>query len=307
MKIEVVTAEAWHIPYIVVGMREADRDEVWASSHALPIDALERSLSASTMAWTGMVDGIPVCMFGVAPRSLLDGRVGAPWMLGTYEVERHSKAFLRRNKAYVAQMLEAYPVLENHVDVRHGISIKWLQWLGFTIGPVAPHGPDDMPFHKFTMRRRVPVVVRACSVSEILANDNLPSLHQEFASEVATFAAPAPLEKMEGYRALEAGGGLQAYGAFMGSLLVGFVMVLVSNAPRISIPIAVADGMFVGREYRKTGAGLKLIRAAEGHARQVGSPCLMIGTPSNGPLVKVLPALGYDETNRVFMKAVRHG
>ena len=150
--------------------------------------------------------------------------------------------------------------------------------------------------------------VRKCAVREILESAELPALRQEFADEVATFAAPAPISDMVGYVEMEAVGSLQMFGAFLGERLVGFVGVIVHRIPRCSVSVAVTDGMYVGRAYRNTGAGMKLIRAAEVHAAEAGSPRLMVGTPSDGPLVSILPRLGYAETNRVFSKDVTcHG
>lgn len=306
-RVDIIPADAGHIHAIASGMRAADVEEVRASLGLNPQEALEFSLSSSTMAWTGTVDGEPVCMFGVSRRSMLDGSVGTPWLLGTDAIERHQAAFLRRNKGIVKEMLAAYPVLRNWVDARNTLSIRWLKWLGFEFGSPVPYGPHGIAFYPFETRRVMPVKVSKCRVSEIISNGNFQSLHDEFAREVATVVAPAPIEKLRSYEALEATGSAQAFGAFMGDAVVGFVFVMTPDVPRCSSVVAVADGLFVGRRYRKTGAGLKLIREAERHAAESGSPCLMFGTPSNGPLATVLPSIGYSETNRVFMKEVRHG
>ena len=73
-------------------------------------------------------------------------------MLGTDLVEKHSKAFLRRNKAYLSEMAQGFDTLENYVDARNEVSKKWLEWLGFEIGEPEPMGVLGLPFHKFEMR-----------------------------------------------------------------------------------------------------------------------------------------------------------
>ena len=304
--IAIIPAQASHIPLIAAHMRAADVTECHALGHA-PAEALEGSLSASTMAWTGLVDDLPVAMFGVATPSLLDTSTGIPWMLGTNAVDRHAQAILRRNKAYVARMSAAFPRMENYVDARNVTSIKWLNWLGFTIEPVVPHGPYGLPFHKFHMRRRVPVTVRKCSVAEIEANDAFSSLWREYSAEAAIAGFPPPTEKLATYRLIETSGAFHAYGAFLAKRLVGFMAVLTPVIPHYGIAIAVTESLFVGSEHRKTGAGIKLIRTAERHAREAGSPGLLISAPMGGRLADVLPRLGYRETNRVFMKEVGHG
>ena len=70
-------------------------------------------------------------------------------------IERHQRAFLRRNREYVRQMQAAFPTLRNMVDARNEVSIRWLRWLGFTIEPAIRWGAAGMPFHPFWMTRDV--------------------------------------------------------------------------------------------------------------------------------------------------------
>lgn len=131
-------------------LREADAEEVWATSLKTPEQALLSSVRMSTHAWSGFVDGNLVCMWGCGPASMLD-RIGVPWMLGSDDVLKHQKAFLRRNREYVQEMLSCYTRLVNWVDARNTVSIHWLRWLGFEIGEALPHGALNMPFHRFEM------------------------------------------------------------------------------------------------------------------------------------------------------------
>lgn len=132
MKVDILPAQQEDVARIAARMRAADRAEVAASHGHDPETALTASLAASTVAWTGWIDGEPVCMFGVGPIAILAGR-GAPWLLGTDLVEVWPRAFLRRCRPCVARMLAVYPYLENFVDDRNEVSKKWLGWLGFTL------------------------------------------------------------------------------------------------------------------------------------------------------------------------------
>ncbi len=49
---------------------------------------------------------------------------------------------------------------------------------------------------------------------------------------------------------------------------------------------------------------MKLLRAAEDLARRLGSPGLLVSAPYGGDLFKVLPRVGYVESNRVFFSRV---
>lgn len=138
--IQIVRARAAHIRTIAERMRQADRDEVWAASRETPVGALMYSLRKSSVAWTALVDGRPEVMWGVGDINILAG-VGAPWLLGTDAVEKHSVAFLRRSADFRAQLLARYSVLRNFVDDRNTVSIRWLKWLGFKLSdPVEMNG-----------------------------------------------------------------------------------------------------------------------------------------------------------------------
>ena len=152
LRVEVVAATPGHVAALARHLRAADRAEVWAAAHVGPAEALGRSLAASPLAWTGLMDCRPACMFGVGSGGPDWGR---PWMLGTGLVERHAAAFLRRCRPQVARMQAAYPLLINHVDARNDAAIRWLRWLGFTIGTAAPWGAQGLPFHPFWRWRHV--------------------------------------------------------------------------------------------------------------------------------------------------------
>ncbi len=150
-RIEVVPALPAHLAPIAAAMRRADRREVWAAARASPTEALTVSLAASKLAWSGTVDGRPVCMFGAA-NPAVPGQPGLPWLLGTDDIDRHALAFLRRNRPMVAAMLAGFGSLANCVDARNTASIRWLGWLGFTIESAIPFGPFGLPFHPFHKR-----------------------------------------------------------------------------------------------------------------------------------------------------------
>lgn len=151
MKVEIREATLDDIPHLAARMRQSDRDEVAASTGHTAEEALTSSLLGSTQTWTGLIDGEPVCMFGVGPLSVLAGR-GAPWMLGTDTLERWPRTFLRRCRPCVAAMLSVYPWLENYVDERNTLSKKWLAWLGFTLAEEPVTLVNGARFRHFEMK-----------------------------------------------------------------------------------------------------------------------------------------------------------
>lgn len=147
--IEIVPAKAIHIREIARRMRKADRDEVFAASGKSPIQALTFTLRRSAQAWTALVDGKPEVMFGVVDLNILAGS-GAPWLLGTDAVETHYVAFLRNSVRFRSQLLARYAVLKNFVDDRNKVSIRWLKWLGFSLGE--PFDWNGYDFRLFELR-----------------------------------------------------------------------------------------------------------------------------------------------------------
>jgi hypothetical protein len=147
----IVPATQEHVIAMLPHVRQADRDEVLASS-GLPMDqVLGKCVSLSDMSWAGLVDDEVACLFGVRGLSMLSID-GVPWLIGTGLIEAHAKPFLRRSRKVVQVMLDRYPHLANHVDVRNTKAKQWLAWLGFTLHEPVPHGPYQMPFHPFDMK-----------------------------------------------------------------------------------------------------------------------------------------------------------
>jgi hypothetical protein len=145
-EVAIQPATAAHAEWVAPRLRAADAFEVRAMSGSAPLAALRRGLILSSEAWSGTVDGRPICLFGVAPRSLLSD-VAAPWLLGTDEVALHAPAFLRRNRAVLARWRRQYRRLENLVWSENATAIRWLDWLGFELAdPVEINGVEWRPF-----------------------------------------------------------------------------------------------------------------------------------------------------------------
>lgn len=135
-----------HVKCIALNMREIDQLECRMIGGVEPEEALRVSIKKSTWVKTMEIDGEPVCMFGVAPISLL-GETALPWMLGTDGVKKHNRAILRHSRKWVEAMNADYPHLCNVVHADNEISIRWLQWCGFRIQE--PTEIQGEPFRAF--------------------------------------------------------------------------------------------------------------------------------------------------------------
>lgn len=110
------------------GLRDQDAKEL----EALGVDprpSLEHGLKHSTECLTVVVDSSPCAMFGVVPH---EGRFGIIWLLGTDDLFKVSRRFLRESKHWLEHITKNYDLVGNVVHRGNTVSIRWLSWLGFT-------------------------------------------------------------------------------------------------------------------------------------------------------------------------------
>jgi len=131
-------------------MRNADVQELRASHGMKPVEALARAIKTSHRSRTVLTEKGPALAFGVYKLTAI-GDHGSIWMLGTNQIEQNSFRFLRDGGKNLLSICEGYSIISNHCDARNKIALRWLEWLGFTIGEAEPYGIFKMPFHPFHM------------------------------------------------------------------------------------------------------------------------------------------------------------
>lgn len=141
------------LAHIAANMRAADIAEMQATLPVTPLEGLRRSVIMSHESCVARVDGVPACVFGLGVGSYLSGLM-RPWLFGTNAVEANGRIFLRSNRVVVNDWASRFD-LENYVDARHTVSVRWLRWLGFMLDDAKPFGPFGFEFHRFEMRRHV--------------------------------------------------------------------------------------------------------------------------------------------------------
>lgn len=150
MTVKAIPATEAHIIPVAEGMRESDIQEITASFGVTPLVAVTESFKCSPLCWTIMQGEEVIGMFGVGS----DGSErGSPWLLATPALEDSGMTFLRQSRSYVQKMLRNHSFLENWVDARNLVSIKWLKWCGFEFDEPRPFGVEQRPFLRFEMRR----------------------------------------------------------------------------------------------------------------------------------------------------------
>jgi hypothetical protein len=136
-------------------LRDADKNEITASSGPNHTTAILYSILSSN-AWTVCLpDGTPICIYGVGDDTRQG--MGIPWMIGTNEMVKHRKALIRDARNWIRRQFEfhKYAILYNYVDGRNTAHIKWLHHMGFTVSDIPEYiGADpEVPFHSFHRSR----------------------------------------------------------------------------------------------------------------------------------------------------------
>lgn len=129
-------------------LRQADLAEIAAATGERPEVALHRGIVASAAPRTVLAAGVPIAIFGVVN---CGGGVGSPWLLGSDAMLTHWFECARRSREEIEYMRAEWPRLENYVDARNAIHIRWLQWLGAKLHGPYTHGVARLPFWSFTI------------------------------------------------------------------------------------------------------------------------------------------------------------
>jgi GNAT superfamily N-acetyltransferase len=148
------------------------------------------------------------------------------------------------------------------------------------------------------------ITIRYSTVAELGDAPNRDELLDEYAREASIDGLPTQNPQRATYQQLEDLKALSVIGAFDGERYVGFALVLTTVSPHFGCMLSTTESLFVAKSYRHTGAGTKLLKAAERHAQASGSVGLLVSAPHGGRLAELLPMKGYAESNRVFYKGL---
>lgn len=145
----VVPATDAHAIAMAPNLRMVDCKEIRADED--PLDIIRESLGKASHAWTWLVEGAPVCMWGIEPKSVMGGTAWA-WFYSTEALTRCDKrTFLLGSRAMLGVLLSIYPHIEGFVDARFVASVRWIRKMGFRVGDPFEYG--NVPFRHFVKER----------------------------------------------------------------------------------------------------------------------------------------------------------
>lgn len=146
MKPYVYKASAQDAIELAPNLRDEDVAEIQAASGSSPLVALLYGVEHSNPCYAMADEDGVFGLFGAVPDE--DPQVGRVWMLGSGKIVTHAKTFLRESKHWIREMHKRYPVLQNYIDSRNNVHIRFITWLGCLIDGEAIFG--DVLFFRFS-------------------------------------------------------------------------------------------------------------------------------------------------------------
>lgn len=150
------------------------------------------------------------------------------------------------------------------------------------------------------------IQIQDCTIADIERAAMCSTLLDDYAAEsaISEFGPAAP--RWEMYAALEKAGILHAIAVYMGDVMVGFATIIVNVVPHFGEVAATTESFYVTESARSTGAGLKLLKAAEDKAKALGALVFFVSSPVGSKLEQVMDKLKpYRNTNRVWMRGLQ--
>jgi GNAT superfamily N-acetyltransferase len=149
--------------------------------------------------------------------------------------------------------------------------------------------------------------IKSISVQDLENDSDILALLAAYAEESSIDGMPPTNPQISFYKQLESTGVLKAFAAYEDDTLIGFLFLLWSFIPHYGVKIASTESYYVLPSYRKSGAGMKLLRQAEQCAAEIGCAGFFVSAPFDGKLAQVMEAMPhYRETNRVFFRGIAH-
>ena len=142
----IVKANTSHVNHLQNNLRDSDVRECIIHG-ATPFRALMAGLrEPKGESYTVIVHRRPALMFGCSP--ICDNMIGKIWALGSYDINKIQREFLKWCNPVVDYFQKQYYQLENVVPADHAHTLAWLDFVGFEIldPPVMVNGFQVLRF-----------------------------------------------------------------------------------------------------------------------------------------------------------------
>lgn len=146
--------------------------------------------------------------------------------------------------------------------------------------------------------------IRKVGYADILGAPNAKELFAEYEAECANPELAPINPQSDLYAAMEASGGLQAFGVYDEGALVGFLTVLVWTVPHYGKKIGSNADIFLASAHRISGTGGRMIALAEEYAKSKGGVCFQWSVPAGSRFARLLAinASRYRRSNSIYLR-----
>ena len=144
--------------------------------------------------------------------------------------------------------------------------------------------------------------IRRISYADILDSPDAASLLEEYSAECSIPEIGIPKPQRDLYDRMESSGLMHSFGAFYGSEIVGFAMIIIFILPHYGKKIANVESLFLSQSHRRGGAGKKLMEHIEAFAAERQCAGVLYNARAESNLERLLEAVPkYKRTNSVFL------
>lgn len=151
------------------------------------------------------------------------------------------------------------------------------------------------------------VEIKQCSIIDLFVREDFHSLVKEYLAESSVKELGEYNVTVDMYIPLHNSGKFFVWGAFIEDELIGFVNVISLAMPHHGKLISTIESIFVAKQHRNTGAGVKFMRIVDEHAKNIGAVGVVYNAPIHGSLVEYLENSDkFVETSRVFFKRIKY-
>jgi GNAT superfamily N-acetyltransferase len=149
------------------------------------------------------------------------------------------------------------------------------------------------------------ITVKQISYKELDGLPEFKAIAQEYTAESSLDEMPPINPNVDLYIKLNEAGALTTLAAYDDKLVIGYANFIMSPNLHYSTTTAVTESFFVKEDYRKTGAGIFLLKEMERLAKEKGAIAFLVSAPTDSKLSVVMDKnKAYKETNKVFFRSL---
>lgn len=149
------------------------------------------------------------------------------------------------------------------------------------------------------------ITIKQISYKELDGLPEFKDIVKEYTAESSLDEMPPINTNVDLYIKLNEAGALTTLAAYDDEIVIGYANFIISPNLHYSVSTAVTESFFVKEDYRKTGAGMFLLKEMERLAKEKGAIAFLVSAPTDSKLSAVMDKnKAYKETNKVFFRSL---